>query len=104
MLGSILKVSYNSGGVITLMIGPFTLSHLWLVLLNRTTIENSQFQTWQKSKSNQRLEIFTNSGKNIFNQGYQKNWKEVMGDNWVLWFCKYIMVTVRYMKCTNIYF
>ncbi|KAI8881828.1 hypothetical protein K501DRAFT_3434, partial [Backusella circina FSU 941] len=80
-----------SSGIVTFVIGTFTLSHLWLVLLNRTTIENSQFQSWRKARkngsANERLiHVFTESGRNVFNQGYKKNWIEVMGDNVLLWF------------------
>jgi palmitoyltransferase len=69
------------------------LSHLWLVLINRTTIENSQFQSWNKDqksgKTNGRLiQGFTESGKNVFNQGWKNNWREIMGSNPWLWFGK----------------
>jgi hypothetical protein len=75
------------------MIGSFTLSHIWLVLLNRTTIENSRYQTWNNARKtgrakNRSIEVFTESGKNVFNQGYRKNWIEVMGSKKLFWFCK----------------
>ncbi|CEP07453.1 hypothetical protein [Parasitella parasitica] len=78
-------------GIITLMIGTFTMSHIWLVVLNRTTIENSQFQSWNKAKkfgnaNNRLIKVFTESGKNVFNQGCWNNWVEVMGSNAILWF------------------
>ncbi|CAO0794688.1 unnamed protein product [Mucor circinelloides] len=78
-------------GIITLMIGTFTMSHIWLVLLNRTTIENSQFQSWNKAKKsgntkNRLIEVFTETGRNVFNQGCWANWVEVMGSNKMLWF------------------
>jgi hypothetical protein len=77
------------------MIGTFTMSHIWLVLLNRTTIENSQFQSWNKAKKsgdakNRLIEVFTETGKNVFNQGCWENWIEVMGSNKLLWFREYI--------------
>ncbi|KAI9478111.1 MAG: DHHC palmitoyltransferase-domain-containing protein [Benjaminiella poitrasii] len=77
--------------IITVMIGTFTLSHIWLVLLNRTTIENSQFQSWNKDKQqgksgNRLIEVFTENGKNVFNQGCWNNWIEIMGSNKLLWF------------------
>lgn len=77
------------------MIGTFTMSHIWLVLLNRTTIENSQFQSWNKAKKsgnaqNRLIEVFTETGRNVFNQGYRANWVEVMGSNKLLWFCKFL--------------
>ncbi|KAL4207986.1 putative Palmitoyltransferase [Rhizopus microsporus] len=78
-------------GIFTVAVGTFTLSHLWLVLINRTTIENSQFQSWNKDqksgKTNGRLiQGFTESGKNVFNQGWKNNWMEIMGSNPWLWF------------------
>lgn len=78
-------------GIVTFVIGSFTLSHIWLVLLNRTTIENSQFQSWNKDRKagtlNGRLiDCFTEEGKNVFNQGFRQNWCEVMGSNKLLWF------------------
>jgi hypothetical protein len=81
-----------SSGIITVVIGTFTLSHLWLVLLNRTTIENSQFQSWRKARKNgsakeRLIQVFTESGRNVFNQGHKKNWIEVMGNDVLLWFC-----------------
>ncbi|CAO3626667.1 unnamed protein product [Mucor hiemalis] len=77
--------------IVTFVIGSFTLSHIWLVLLNRTTIENSQFQSWNKERKagtldGRLIECFTGSGKNAFNQGFRKNWCEVMGNNKLLWF------------------
>lgn len=83
----------NRSGIVTLMIGSFTLFHIWLVLLNRTTIENSRYQRWNKARKAGKtkdtlIEGFTESGKNVFNQGYHKNWIEVMGNNKLLWFCK----------------
>ncbi|KAI8638787.1 DHHC palmitoyltransferase-domain-containing protein, partial [Parasitella parasitica] len=78
-------------GVVTLLIGTFTMSHIWLVLLNRTTIENSQFQSWNNAKKsgnadNRLIDVFTENGRNVFNQGCWNNWVEVMGRNVVLWF------------------
>lgn len=79
-------------GIVTLLIGSFTLSHIWLVLLNRTTIENSKFQSWNRAKKlgnlDKLIEVFTESGKNVFNQGSRKNWAEVMGTKKLLWFGK----------------
>lgn len=73
--------------MITFILGAFTMSHFWLVLVNRTTIENSQFQ---KSKNEKKPEnsIFTASGNNVFDRGYRENWMEVMGNDRILWFCK----------------
>ncbi|KAG2195923.1 hypothetical protein INT47_002696 [Mucor saturninus] len=77
------------GGIITFILGAFTMSHLWLILKNQTTIENSQFQKWKREKlsGNTRLiPMFTESGKNVFDRGYRQNWLEVMGSNRLLWF------------------
>ncbi|ORY92141.1 hypothetical protein BCR43DRAFT_81989 [Syncephalastrum racemosum] len=69
------------------VIGSFTLSHLWMILLNRTTIENNQYQQWSKDKERgKRLTIFTRQGRNVFDQGPRSNWKEVMGNHWWQWF------------------
>ncbi|KAG1352451.1 hypothetical protein G6F62_002673 [Rhizopus arrhizus] len=81
-----IKTCYYSSGIFTVVIGSFTLSHLWLVLINRTTIENSQFQKWNKNKKNGLIKAFTESGKNVFNQGWKENWKETMGQRPLLWF------------------
>lgn len=69
------------------------MSHIWLVLMNRTTIENSQFQSWNKARKSgntkdRLIQVFTENGKNVFNQGYKDNWIEVMGSDKWLWFCK----------------
>lgn len=80
-----------SGGTITFIIGPFTMSHLWLILMNRTTIENSQFQKWKKERRSGNTRLipgFTENGHNVFDQGYKENWVEVMGSDRLLWFCK----------------
>ncbi|KAI8064843.1 uncharacterized protein B0P05DRAFT_230353, partial [Gilbertella persicaria] len=57
---------------------------------NRTTIENTQFQSWNKDrKKGQRskpVEGFTQHGKNVFNHGWRDNWLEVMSSNIILWF------------------
>lgn len=94
----------HRSGIITVMIGTFTLSHIWLVLLNRTTIENTQFQSWNKARKlgnakDRLIEVFTETGKNVFNQGCRDNWIEVMGDNKLLWFCKYIYIYACYCSC-----
>lgn len=67
------------------------MSHLWLVLHNRTTIENLKFQNWKKDKKtgkNTFIPMFTESGENIFDQGIRANWIEVMGDRKLFWLCK----------------
>ncbi|KAL1929484.1 hypothetical protein VTP01DRAFT_1622 [Rhizomucor pusillus] len=73
-------------GIVMIAIGTFTCSHLWLVTLNRTTIENIQFRAWTNKQSTKKPDTFTHSGKNVFNQGTFKNWTEVMGDKWWQWF------------------
>ena len=84
-------------------IGIFACSHLWLLTLNRTTIENIQFRAWnhrQKQNSTSMVSLapppppppmFTHSGKCIFNQGTTTNWIEMMGDHWLYWFCKFVL-------------
>lgn len=62
---------------------------------NRTTIENSIFQRWNKArktgKSQDRcIPMFTETGKNVFDQGKKNNWQEVMGGQKLLWFCKFM--------------
>ncbi|OBZ90978.1 putative palmitoyltransferase ZDHHC20 [Choanephora cucurbitarum] len=78
-------------GIIVIVVGPFTGSHIWLILINRTTIENSQFQHWNKIRQkNQSAEMkpagFTEAGNNVFYQNCNRNWIEVMSDNKWLWF------------------
>ncbi|KAI9354760.1 DHHC palmitoyltransferase-domain-containing protein [Pilaira anomala] len=77
------------GGILTFILGAFTMSHLWLVLHNRTTIENVKFQNWKEDKKageDTFIPMFTESGENIFDQGMRANWIEVMGDQKLLWF------------------
>ncbi|GAA5814170.1 hypothetical protein MFLAVUS_007663 [Mucor flavus] len=75
------------GGILTFILGTFTMSHVWLIMKNRTTIENNIFQKWKAGKSQDRcITMFTETGKNVFNQGKKNNWLEVMGDQKLLWF------------------
>ena len=78
-------------------VGMLTFSHLWLITLNRTTIENLQFRAWKNQKNtssvtqselSQPPPMFTTGGKCIFNRGITENWIEIMGDRWLYWFCK----------------
>ncbi|KAI9260255.1 DHHC palmitoyltransferase-domain-containing protein [Sporodiniella umbellata] len=78
-------------GVFTFVMGSFTFSHLGFVIMNRTTIENNRFQRWSRNKKkgkidNNPIQGFTESGKNVFNQGWKGNWKEVMGSSPLSWF------------------
>lgn len=84
-----LRIRPRRSGIVMIAIGTFTCSHLWLVTLNRTTIENIQFRAWTNKQSTKKPDTFTHSGKNVFNQGTFKNWTEVMGDKWWQWFCKF---------------
>lgn len=78
-------------GIFAIVMSSFTISHLGLVLMNRTTIENTRFQRWKRSKKrgktdNRLIETFTESGKNVFNRGWKDNWIDVMGNKPLLWF------------------
>ncbi|KAI9021418.1 DHHC palmitoyltransferase-domain-containing protein [Phycomyces nitens] len=78
-------------GIVMFFIGIFTCSHLWLVMINRTTLENIQYREWTEAqkksdKSIRPLNTFTATGRNIFFQTMSANWIEVMGDQWWLWF------------------
>ncbi|KAI9498547.1 hypothetical protein BDB00DRAFT_798431 [Zychaea mexicana] len=96
-------------------IGTFACSHLWLLVLNRTTIENIQFRAWSSKTTNRQKRsdtptaiatiptppsMFTQSGKCVFNQGTQVNWVEMMGDCWLYWF---LPLSVK-LKCNGFEF
>ncbi|KAL0083332.1 DHHC palmitoyltransferase-domain-containing protein [Phycomyces blakesleeanus] len=79
-------------GIVMFFIGIFTCSHLWLAMINRTTLENINFRQWtdtRKKEGGQDVKppnTFTTTGRNIFFQSVSANWIEVMGDQWWLWF------------------
>ncbi|KAI9250556.1 DHHC palmitoyltransferase-domain-containing protein [Phascolomyces articulosus] len=86
--GIVIAIIILSGLIMT-SIGIFACSHLWLLTLNRTTIENIQYRSWaskNKIKSTSPPSMFTSSGKCIFNQGTRTNWIEMMGDRCLYWF------------------
>lgn len=93
----------HSGGILTFILGTFTMSHVWLIIKNRTTIENNIFQKWKAGKSQDRcITMFTETGKNVFHQGKKNNWLEVMGDQKLLWFCKFLnSIILKEKKVAN---
>ncbi|KAI8991773.1 DHHC palmitoyltransferase-domain-containing protein [Mycotypha africana] len=94
-------------GIFTIVIGPFTMSHIWLIFINRTTIENSQFQKWKKARKagkaeNRLIEMFTETEKNVFNCGLKSNWMEIMGKDKLLWFLP--LKSVEDRKIDGVYY
>jgi hypothetical protein len=52
-----------------------------------------QDNTVAKTEKPVRLpETFTLTGKNLYNNGVWYNWRDVMGPNVLLWFCKYTYI------------
>src|SRR5947208_10978975 len=86
--------NYNSGFIFGLLLTGFTLVHTTYLLRNRTTIESISFRT---RTYNVRVQFDTENplgfgvattrpGENLWNLGWKKNWKDVMGNKWWLWF------------------
>ncbi|GBC09253.1 hypothetical protein RclHR1_08710005 [Rhizophagus clarus] len=82
------------GFIFGLLLTGFTLVHTMYVLRNRTTIESISFRT---RTYNVRVQFdvenplgygvaTTQPGENLWNLGWKKNWKDVMGNKWWLWF------------------
>ncbi|CAB4431732.1 unnamed protein product [Rhizophagus irregularis] len=82
------------GFIFGLLLTGFTLVHTTYVLRNRTTIESISFRT---RTYNVRVQFdvenplgygvtTTQPGENLWNLGWKKNWKDVMGNKWWLWF------------------
>jgi hypothetical protein len=80
--------------VIGLTVSCFGLNHLRFILVNRTTIEHVLRQ-----KEHVRVD-FDSSGvhyqvmevdhpERLWDLGKMKNWKIIMGDSAIEWFCKY---------------
>ncbi|GAA5800995.1 hypothetical protein HPULCUR_006435 [Helicostylum pulchrum] len=79
------------GGMLTFILSIFTMSHVLLILNNRTTLENSIFQKWDRARKtgksqDKRITMFTQTGKSVFDQGKKNNWQEVMGVRKLQWF------------------
>jgi hypothetical protein len=82
------------GFIFGLLLTGFTLVHTIYVLRNRTTIESISFRTRTyhvrvQFDSENPLGYgvaTTHPGENLWNLGWKKNWKDVMGNKWWLWF------------------
>jgi len=60
----------------------FTGYHIYLLLTNRTTIENMELTVYKADRTDPTI----SKGLNIFNVGYRRNFEEVMGKTPYLWF------------------
>ena len=56
------------GFLFSMALLAFAMGHLYLILKNQTTIESLE------------------KGVQIFDLGWKRNWEEVMGRKWILWF------------------
>ncbi|CAJ0846810.1 14679_t:CDS:2 [Entrophospora sp. SA101] len=98
-----------------ILLTGFTAVHTNLLINNKTTIENLSFKSriyhlkislnigdsvadginsstsnFSNNSTNERIFVSSRRGENIWDLGYSRNWKSVMGDKWWQWFCKAI--------------
>ena len=73
------------------MLFIFTGMHVHLALVNKTTIENLERTPLFKIEG----VVYEASGKSVYNLGYSRNWKSIMGNQVREWF---LPVDVRYFS------
>lgn len=72
-------------GIFSIVLGIFTMWHIFLVSRNLTTIEALK-QTCYIGNLNHHISQSNSRIKNAFDLGWKKNWIQVMGSSKFLWF------------------